>query len=284
MRELARATRRAEPHPGDIPASGDGWSASAPPQPATAPAAPVTAQPRAPAADVSRIEEFLWQLGRPRTIVVGVLLILALGIGLVLSSGPRFIRQPRPINFEGDVRPLPVEANSPMSTVFAVLGTRTPETHPDAPVLARYSYGSDLVIDALNGRVYAVTFSLPNRSWKSLRIGVSRQNAEGAMALLATPEDRGIESAARPQRIAGYAVYPSLDSLPIHTLVAGVRPPNGCYDVRVELQPRSTGILVDGDARYAVIGPEGTQAVWVVTRIRIVSRAVRGPYVPDVAC
>ncbi len=284
MKELARATRRTDAKAGSPATTGDGRSAPDTAPADMAPASTVTPQPRVPAADIGRIEEFLWQLGRPRSIVIGVLLIVVLGVLVLASSGPRFVPQPRPVPFQGEVRPLPIEPNAPVSTVFAVLGTRSPRAHPTAPQLARYSYGDDLVVDALNGRVYALTFSVPNRSWRGLRIGIPRQTVVGALALLATPEDRGVEAPANVRPTAGYMTYPSLDSLPTQTFVAGVRPPNGCYDVQVELNPQVSGLLVDGDRRHAVVGPEGTAAEWAASRIRIVSRAVRGPYAAGIVC
>lgn len=281
MQELARATQRGE----TVATKPDGRDTAPAPRSIPSPFRPhVTTQPKTPAPEANRIEELLWQLGRPRTIVIGAISIVVLGTLLVLSTGPEYVTEPHPIVYAGEVRPLPVEPNTPIAAVFAVLGTRAPEAHPTAPSLARYSYGSDLVVDALNAQVYALTFSVPNRSWSGLRVGVSRMNAEGALALLATPEDRGVSGGAPPQPISGYTVYPSLDSLPTLTLVAAVRPPNGCYDVQVELNPQVSGILIDGDRRHAVIGSEGAVPRWVVTRVRVVSRRVRGPYGGDVAC
>ena len=79
-------------------------------------------------------------------------------------------------------------------------------------------------------------------------------------------------------------MYPSLDERPVRTLRAEVRPPNGCLDVLVDLQPRAIGVLLDGDDRYAVVGRGEPTLDWVVTRIRVVSRAIRGPYAAGVAC
>lgn len=282
MRELARATKRREERDGAGTIKRDG----APVLDRTPPGGPtpVTAQPRTPVVETSRIMEFLWQLGRPRTILVGAALVAVLGLFVLFTSGPQFVAQPHPVPYQGEVRPLPIEPNTPVTTVFAMLGTQPPEAHPTAPSLARYSYGSDLVVDALNGRVYALTFRVPNRTWAGLRIGMSPQNAQGALALLANPEEDGVQAGSPPITREGYTVYDSLDARPVQTLRAAVRPPNGCYDVIVELRPRVTGILVDGDARYAVIGPVGTQADWTVTQIQVVSRAVRGPYAPQQAC
>ena len=279
MQELARATRKSEQAAPEAKTPQPNASA-----PTTPPPPPVTTQPKRPPVRGSRLEELLWQAGRPRTILGGVVVIVLLIVVMAVLSGPQFVADPYPVPYGGSPLPLPIEPNTPISTVFAVLGTRTPTSHPEAPSLARYSYGTDLVIDALNGQVYAVTFSVPNRSWQGLRVGVSPQNAEGALALLGAPEDRGITGGSSLQQKGGYAVYPSREEVPIRTLVAAVRPPNGCFDVYVELAPRILGALIEGDNRYAVIGPENEPGEWVVTRIRIVSRAVAGPYDPEVAC
>lgn len=284
MRELAKVTRRTGERPAVPIMTGDGAS-SAPTDPSDPFAvSPVTSQPRIPATDISRVEEFLWQLGRPRTIVAGVALIALLVLWVVLSSGPRFVPEPHPVPFQGTIRPLPVEPNTPLNALFAVLGPRAPQAHPTAPQLARYSYGADLVVDALNGEVYAVTFRVPNRSWHGLRIGIPRRMAEGALALLAMPTDQGVVGSVEAYQIEGYATYPSLDALPTQTLAANVRPPNGCYDVEVQLSPKVSGLLLHGDQRYVVVGTEGSEMEWTVTSVRIVSRSVRGPYAAGIAC
>jgi hypothetical protein len=58
-----------------------------------------------------------------------------------------------------------------------------------------------------------------------------------------------------------------------------VRPPNGCFDAFVELQPRAAGVLVRGGNRYAVIGRGNVALDWAATLVRIVDRSVVGPYV-----
>ncbi len=279
MQELAKSARRA----------GGSTATEAPPASPEAPQAnarrpSAATRPRPVAAGGSRLAELLWQLGRPRTIVAGAGLIAGLALVLVFLTGPNFVNEPHPRPFVGTPRPLPIEAGMPLETVFAILGTQSPQAHPDASALARYAYGSDLTIDALNGRVYAVTFSVPNRSWRGLRTGISRQNAEGALALLAPPVDAGAANTPAPALIGKYLAYPSLEQRPRRVLRADVRPPNGCYDVLVELRPRVIGVLIDGDQRYAAIGPEGTDAEWTVTEIRVVNRSVSGPYAPTVAC
>ncbi len=79
-------------------------------------------------------------------------------------------------------------------------------------------------------------------------------------------------------------VFPSLDQRPMRTLSAPVRPPNGCYDVTVELRPRAIGILNDGDQQYAAVGRSGDALSWAVTRIVAVARSVQGPLSGPPAC
>ncbi len=132
--------------------------------------------------------------------------------------------------------------------------------------------------------MYAVTLQLPNRSWKGLRPGMSQQRAEGTLALLGTPErlDRGPTPA--PEEMGNYLVYPSLDARPRRRLRTAVRPPNGCYDVLVELRPGALGLLRTTDQRYAVVGQSGGSLRWVVTQVQIVSRAMRGPLAGQPEC
>ena len=88
---------------------------------------------------------------------------------------------------------------------------------------------------------------------------------------------------ASPREMGGYSVY-SFEGRPRRTLLVEVRPPNGCFDVTVDLQPQATGILRDGSQRYVVIGAgSDVPLTWVATRIRITTRRVSGPY-SAVAC
>jgi hypothetical protein len=112
---------------------------------------------------------------------------------------------------------------------------------------------------------------------------MSERTAEGTIALLGSPE-RVSSANPRSQVIDGYVTFTSLDTRPVRTLRAEVRPPNGCYDVLVDLRPRAIGVLKDGDVRYAVVGREGDAFDWVVTQIRAVSRSRRGPYAGATAC
>lgn len=223
--------------------------------------------------------------GRPFiTVLVAAAGAAALAAVLLAVSGPRFVEAPQPPLLLGDARDLPVEPGAPVSVLFAVLGTREPRPHPTAPQLAQYAFGADLTVDAYNDAVYALTINVPNRTWRGQRVGMSERNARGALALLGTPGDVGTPPFRAPMVMSGYAVYASLAARPERTLGAQVRPPNGCYDVQLTLQPRAAGILIDGTQRYTVVGRAGAELEWVVTRVRVVSRALPGPYADGVAC
>jgi hypothetical protein len=166
---------------------------------------------------------------------------------------------------------------------FSTLGSKPAKPVPEAPRLQRFSYGADLTIDALNGIVYSLALRIPNRSWNGLRAGLDQRTAEGALALLGQPEEAQSISPAS-ETVGGYVVYPSLEARPRRTLRAQVRPPNGCYDVLIDLQPQAIGALIDAGERYAAVAREGGSPRWVLTQIRVFSRAMRGPHSNDPAC
>jgi hypothetical protein len=184
---------------------------------------------------------------------------------------------------ESNIRPLAVNPNTPIQVVFTALGNKPPRPNPDSPRTARYSYGADLKVDAINGLVYAITLRIPNRSWRGLYAGMDQQKAEGTLARLGTPREEG--STDPPARvISDYVTYPSLEDRPKRTLRAEVRPPNGCFDVIVDLQPQAIGLLQDGEERFAVVARVGDAYRWVVTQIRVVSRSMTGPYAAGPSC
>src|SRR3990172_5198930 len=187
---------------------------------------------------------------------------------------------PRPAPLTGGVLPLPIEPGASLSTVFGVLGVQPPRPSPEGRPLERYSYGTDVNIDALNGVPYIISILVPNRSWRGLRVGIPQQEAEGALALLGPPLAAAPPFMPPAGTLKGLVVYPSLEGRPNRPLKAEVRPPNGCYDVVVDIQPRAAGVLVDRDRRYAVIGPPEAQPEGVATRIQVISRAVEGPAGP----
>jgi hypothetical protein len=221
----------------------------------------------------------------PRGLAIGAGIIVVLAVTLYLTTRPRFVAQAHPAAaVDQDVRPLPIEPGAPVTMVFALLGTQAPRPVPDEPRLARYSYGTDLEVDVINEAVYAVTFSVPNRSWRGLRAGVPEQTARGTLALLGTPEEVTRGSPATPELRGSYLVYPSLEQRPRRTLRAEVRPPNGCFDVLVDLQPRAAGLLLQEGNRYAVVGRGEEPLEWAITRVRVVDRSVSGPYADGPAC
>ncbi|GBD33307.1 hypothetical protein HRbin33_02290 [bacterium HR33] len=270
MRELARASR----------ALRTGTPTQVPKRPSVEIITPITPPPKAPEVKPTMLERLRWQVRRRPIQAIGIPLILVLLGLLVFRSRPKFVEQPHPALFSGEVLPLPIEPGQPITAVFAILGTQPPRPHPEARVLERYYYGADLVIDALNRVVYSIDLRVPSRSWKGLRVGMNRQNAEGALALLGVPRETSAPESARADTVGGYVVYPSLEDRPRQSLKVEVRPPNGCFDVAVDLQPRVVGLVRDARREYAAVGPPGAPLDWVVTRITVTSRAMPGPAGP----
>lgn len=273
MRELARASQ--------VVRRPTGVTTAPPPEPRLS--VPVTTPPRAPTMEPGTLER-LQHLARRRPIAaIGLpLSVILLGM-LLFRSGPKFVEQPSPVPYHGAVLPLPIEPGAALTTVFGVLGVQPPRPSPEGTSLERYSYGSDLAVDGLNGTVYAISLLVPNRSWHGVRVGIPEQEVEGALALLGPPQPAAPPVNPRADTLRGLLVYPSLEGRPARSLKAEVRPPNGCYDVVVTIQPRASGILVSGDRQYAVIGPPQIQLDWVATRVQVINRAVSGPAGPT-AC
>ena len=248
------------------------------------PETPVTTQPRLPTPVESRIAQVLALVRGRSFLTAGSGLILLLILVLVLSTRARFSPADSPARYSSVIRPFPVSPNDPIAMVFSAVGPQVSQPNPTARTLERYSYGTDLYIDALNGVVYSITLAVPNRSWRGLRVGLNQTNIEGVLALLGTPfvADSAMDS--RADTISGYVAYRNLDTRPRRTLVASVRPPNGCYDAFVDLQPRAIGVLTKGRDRWVVITRVGGVQEWVVTRVRVVSRSMAGPYTGEPAC
>lgn len=269
MRELARVSRVAR-------------GLEEPPAPKGAPVVEIfqalreTAPPPRP--EASWLDKIRDRVRARPFLYLGASAIPLLAFVLLLVGGPRYVEAPDPPAPIGAPRPLPERLiRGPIEDVFALLGTESPRAVPDAPRLARYEYGTGLTIDALNGTVYAITFSLPSRSWQGITIGAPEQTVRGALALLGIARELTAHPAPPPQTVSGYRVYASADQRPARTLHVDVRPPNGCVDVEVELRPQLTGILIKGDRRLAVIGRGGAEPDWVSTEVRIVNRAVASP-------
>ena len=118
----------------------------------------------------------------------------------------------------------------------------------------------------------------------NVRVGMSQTNAEGALAMIGTPKEGEPPVTTPPDTVSGYLVYRSLDQRPHRTLLAEARPPNNCFDVSVELQPRSLGILSRRGRQWVVVPPMDGAHEWVATRIRVVSRSLPGPYSSGPVC
>ena len=277
MRELARASRGGPalevlpPEPGadDEVQVFPGWQ-------------PVTTPPRVPTAQPGRIERVLRLLQENRLAVIGVTLgVVGLGL-LYLATRPTFTERYLPPLVAGEARPFPVEPNVPIVAAFALLGTISPQLNPEAPILARYDFGGGALVDALNGVVYAVTLENPERTWHGHRVGLGDQPARGALALEGTIRERE-PLLTSPFPFGGFLAYRSLDAVPKRVLSTEVRPPNGCYDVTVEIGPQVIGTASRGDDRFVAVAHRGDPVLWVVHRVRAVSRAVDGPW-GTVAC
>jgi len=275
MRELARVSRVAR-------------GLEEPPPPKGAPVVEIFQALREPVeslpAPPTRLERLLQVVRSRRFVTVGTASIAVLLVILVLVSGPRYVEAPDPPEPAGDLRPLPLEPGTPITTAFSILGTQPPRVAPEAPQLARYDYGTELAVDALNDVIYAITFSLPNRVWRGLSIGVPEQTVRGALALLGVPNELAQGPDPGLSTISGYRVYPSLDQRPTRTLRVEGRPPNGCFDVDVELRPRVAGLLLSGTDRHAVVGRGDVELQWVSTRVQVVNRSVAGPYAQGAGC
>ncbi len=246
----------------------------------------VTTPPKRPDIEDTPLEKLTGGMLKRRLLTgAGALIVVSVMI-LRATSGTRYIEQKHPPIVEDLtlLRALAVPVNVRMETVFSVLGTQAPRAVPNQPRLQRYSYGTDLEVDAINGRVYAIAIRVAGRVWRGLRVGIGETNAQGALALLGRPRQFGDPVTMQPRDVAGYNVFPSVGQRPRRTIGVEVRPPNGCYDVMVDVQPKLSGILIDGDRRYGVLEDGALTSEWFVTQIRIVSRSMTGPYASGIAC
>ncbi len=224
------------------------------------------------------------RLPKSKVLSYGIPAVALMAGFLIFTSGPEFIVEPHPADFAGTPRPLPVEPGSAIEAVFSALGIQPPQPNPDFPQLEPYSYGTELTIDAFNGFVYAITYSLPNRAWRGIRVGASEQRTMGSLALLGTVTESGNRERPAATQREGYTTYLAVSNRPTVTLTTQVRPPNGCFDVSVDMQPKVIGLLIDGDTRYAAVARAGAAPEWVSSRVRVVNRAVSGPYAGARAC
>ncbi len=251
MAELARASRRVE-------------AISAPPPLPETVAVPPTPVERA-------------IVGKKRPVLLfGIPTVLLLMVILMRLTGPRFVEQPSPVAEASEIRPLTLIPGQPIDVLFAQLGTQPPQPHPSVRRIQRYYYGADLIFDTVNNVLYSFEIRVPNRIWRGLRVGLSQQEAQGAIALLGTATTTGPQTIT-PNEIGAYLVFPSLEQRPRRTITAEVRPPNGCYDVTVDVQPRAIGKVFEDGQSYAAIGRRGDTPSWAVTRIQVASRSMAGP-------
>jgi hypothetical protein len=282
MRELARASK-AIPRVEILPPPAED---ELPPMPRLGTGAwpgPVTQPPRIPTPEPTRLERLGRFLRVHLAAVIGVgLIAIVAGLAWVISR-PTFEPALLPPPQSGAALPFPVVPNTPLIGVFALLGLQTPGVNPDSPMLARYDYGRGTFVDGFNGVVYAVSLELPDRIWEGNRVSTEETRARGTLALLG-PLTEDAAPAMAPFPFGGYLTYRSVADLPRRRLSAAVRPPNGCYDVQVELAPRVIGTATRGDETFVAVARRGGAPTWVVHRVRVVSRAMRGPYAGPPAC
>ncbi len=282
MRELARASRdipRVEilppPTEDELP-SLDRLSTGAWP-------APVTQPPRAPTPEPTAMEKFgQFVRGHLPSILGAGAVVLTVAL-LWIISRPTFTESLVPMPPVGPALPFPVTLNAPVVGAFALFGPQNAEVSPDSPSLARYDFGKGTLLDALNGVVYAITLTTPERSWEGIRVGMAERSARGRLALLG-PVREDDAPAGAPFPFAGYLAYRNLASLPERVITAEVRPPNGCYDVEATIAPQVIGTAARGDEAFVAVARRGGSASWVVHRVRAVSRALAGPYAGAPAC
>jgi hypothetical protein len=283
MRELARASQ-AIPRVEILPPPAEDELPAMARLPTGAWPAPVTQPPRLPTPAPTRLQQLGRFLRAHLAAAVGGGLIAAVAALVWIITRPTFEPALLPPAPTGDARPFPVSPNMPVLGAFALFGPQTPQVHPESPTLARYDFGQGTVVDVLNGLVYAVTLELPDRSWEGNRVGAEETRARGTLALLGPVTDEEPPAAAAAFPFGGYLAYRSLEALPRRRLHAAVRPPNGCYDVQVELAPRVIGTATRDGETFVAVAPRGGTPTWVVHRVRVVSRALRGPYAGPPAC
>ncbi len=221
---------------------------------------------------------------RERFLLVAVPAVAVLVFVVVVAARPRFSEQLNPPPLSGTARPLSVSPNQPVQVAFSMLGQQAARPHRKYRSVQVYSYGTDLVIETINNLIYKISLAIPNRSWNGLRVGMSEQQAKGSLAILGNPTERGPTVPTRPDTLGGYVVFRSLDARPTRTVEARVRPPNGCYDVRLSLKPRALGFVFSGTRKYAAVAKPGDPMSWVVAKIEVLSRRIRGPETGPPVC
>lgn len=260
-------------HPGRPPGYAGPW----PP--------PVTTQPRLPAPGLSDAQKAWRWAVKHRSVALAVLALVIVIPLIWIITRPNFVADPQPPIITTTPRPLAVLPNVPIDAAFGMLGTERPVVNPDTRALARYQWPDGVIVDALNGMVYAVTLTRGQRSWRGLQVGTPEEAARGEMALLGPLDEPPRGAPRRAILLEGYQVVPTLDDRPIRGLTAEIRPPNGCLDVQVTFTPRTIGRLRQDPNDLWALARGATPFEWVVGSIRLVSRTVPGPYAgrPDCA-
>ncbi|HEX9729459.1 MAG TPA: hypothetical protein VGA37_13210 [Gemmatimonadales bacterium] len=281
MRQLARASRglpEVEVLPRETaPETAPGGLARASWPP------PVTTPPRLPTRPLTRFERtWNWIVAHRSAVGSGIVLTVVLSLIYVITR-PTFEEGYDPPFLADDARPFPVQLNIPIDAVFAIFGTAPPELNPDSPALARYRFGPGTFVDAYNGAVYAVTLTTIERSWRGNRVGLSEPLVEGRLALLGAIE-RPRSAASAPFPVGDHLVYARRNDRPVRTLVTRVRPPNGCFDVFVDLAPRAIGQVTRGEEAFVAVARRGGTMEWVSVQVRAVTRAIPGPYAGPPEC
>jgi hypothetical protein len=244
---------------------------------------PVTQPPRLPTPEPTRLERFTRGLHTHAVAVTSVGLVAVAAVLMWYVSRPTFTSTLQPPALSGEALPFPVVPNTPVLGAFALLGPQVATVHPESPSLARYDFGDGTLVDTFNGVVYAVTLTSPRRSWQGNRVGVDQTRARGGLALLG-PVTEDEPAAAAPFPFGGYLAFRGLADLPRHRLTAEVRPPNGCYDVQLVTAPQVIGTATRGGETFLAVSRRGGTLAWVVHEVRVVSRAIRGPYAGPPVC
>jgi hypothetical protein len=231
----------------------------------------------------SRFQGLIDKAGDKKVLKFGLPLLVALIAFSWFTNTADYVIQPSPAVVASPL-PFPVEPGTPVEVLFAVLGVQAPQQHPTDRRLARFQYGSDLTVDALNGFVYSITFEVSNRVWQGISVGMSAESALGALALLGDPAETGDRNPPAPEQVGIYQVYNSLEERPFRQFQAAVRPPNGCLDVVVDVRYQAQGVLIDGDDRWIVVGLRAETPTWVATKLVVTDRSVTGTASLPSAC
>ncbi len=279
MRELARASRGVpqvevlEPDTSEIPnpITASDW----PP--------PVTIPPKLPTRPLTHAKRVALFLSTHWTAVAGVGALAVIVVLLWYVTRPTFTLGTDPPLLREEASPFPVQLGLVIDGVFALFGTVPPRVNPDSPSLARYQFEPGVVVDALNSAVYAVTLTAIGRAWNGNRVGLRERQARGRLALLGAIQEPD-DATPAPLLVGSYLVYSDAAARPRRRLLAEIRPPNGCYDVQVDIAPRIIGTVIRGDESFVVVARRGRSMEWVAVMVRAVSRTMEGPYAGPPAC